>query len=90
MLRCIEQSESEGGEGHWVDSFHVAHLLHQEDPESFNILAHTQIAMRNITETNVGHFHTFCHRNVIRSVISIYIIDASKFLHLISTMDSKI
>ena len=68
MLRCVEQTDSKGGVGHWVDSFHVAHLLHQEDPESFNILAHTPIAMRNIAKTRHGLFHTACRRNIVRSV----------------------
>ena len=62
MLSCVEQTESEGGVGHWVDSFHVAH------PESFNILAHTPIAMRNIAKTRHGLFHTACRRNIVRSV----------------------
>lgn len=68
MLHCIEQTKTKGGVGHWIDAFHAAHLLYQEDPESFDLLTQTPIAFYNECETDYGEFHTACRRNIIRLV----------------------
>ena len=68
MLHCIEQTKTEGGLSHYVDAFHAAHLLHQEDPEAFKILVTTPISFYNECNTDYGDFNTACRRNLIRSV----------------------
>ena len=66
MFHCLLQTESKGGVNQWVDGFHAAFMLHQEDPELFEILAKTPIAYRNITRTEVGEFDTSSKHPLIR------------------------
>ncbi len=69
MFHCIEQTEAEGGANLWVDAFHAAHLLYEEDPESFQILANTPLAFRNFTKTAVGRMYYQSRNTLIRLVI---------------------
>jgi hypothetical protein len=60
------QTESKGGVNQWIDGFHAAHRLYEEDQELFDILTKTPIAYRNITRTEVGEFHNTSSHKLIR------------------------
>jgi alpha-ketoglutarate-dependent taurine dioxygenase len=66
MFHCLVQTESEGGVNQWIDGFHAAHRLYEEDQELFDILIKTPIAYRNITRTEVGECHTTSSHKLIR------------------------
>jgi hypothetical protein len=69
VLHCIEQTEGEDGANLWVDGFHAANLLFEEDPESFQILVNTPVVFRNITQTKRGKFYAASRRPIIRLVV---------------------
>ncbi|CAB4039193.1 gamma-butyrobetaine dioxygenase-like, partial [Paramuricea clavata] len=66
MFHCIEQTEGEGGANLWVDAFHAANLLYEEDPELFQILVNTPVIFRNVTKTQVGHMYNESRHSLIR------------------------
>lgn len=66
MFHCLFQTESKGGVNQWIDGFHAAHRLYEEDPESFDILTKTAVAYRNITKTEIGEFHNTSRHKLIR------------------------
>ena len=74
MLHCIEQTEGEDGANLWVDGFHAANLLFEEDPESFQILVNTPVVFRNITQTKRGQFYAASRRPIIRLVVLLLVI----------------
>ncbi len=69
MFHCVEQTKSEGGSSLWVDGFHAANLLYEEDLESFQILANTPVAFRNLTKTPAGRMYNQSRHTLIRLVI---------------------
>jgi alpha-ketoglutarate-dependent taurine dioxygenase len=66
MFHCLTQTESEGGVNQWIDGFHAAHRLYEEDQELFDILTKTPIAYRNITRTEVGECYSTSSHKLIR------------------------
>ena len=69
MFHCLEQTEGEGGANLWVDAFHVAHLLYQEHPESFQVLVDASVVFHNFTKTRVGQMYNRSRHPLIRLVI---------------------
>ena len=53
MLHCVEQTKGEGGDNLWVDGFHAANLLYEEDPELFQLLVNTPVKLRNYTSVRL-------------------------------------
>ena len=68
MFHCVQQTEADGGANLWVDAFHVANLLYEENPEAFQILATTPVAFRNFTKTLVGPMYNQSRHTLIRLV----------------------
>ena len=68
MFHCVQQTEADGGANLWVDGFHVANLLYEENPEAFQILATTPVAFRNFTESVVGPMYHQSRHTLIRLV----------------------
>ena len=59
MLHCVEQTKGEGGDNLWVDGFHAANLLYEEDPELFQVLVNTPVKLRNYTSVDLqGTLHS--------------------------------
>ncbi len=69
MFHYIEQTKGEGGANLWVDAFHAANLLFEENPESFQILVNTPVLFRNFTKTIVGKVYNGSRHPLIRLVI---------------------
>ena len=67
MFHCVQQTEGDGGANLWVDGFHAANLLHEENPEAFQILATTPVAFRNY-KSIFGLVYHQSHHTVIRLV----------------------
>lgn len=43
LLHCIKQAKVEGGDNQFVDGFHIAERMREEQPEHFRLL--TEVAM---------------------------------------------
>ena len=69
MFHCVEQSKSEGGANLWVDAFHAASLLFDEDPELFETLVTTPVLFCNFTKTMVGKMYGRSRHPLIRYLI---------------------
>lgn len=54
MFHYIEQTKGKGGDNLWIDAFHVANLLYEENPELFQILVNTTLEFRNFTKLPSG------------------------------------
>ena len=87
MFHCLLQTESKGGVNQWIDGFHAAHRLYEEDPELFDILTKTPIAYRNITRTEVGEFHNTSSHRLIRfaSIFILVISNSGKMNYILQT-----
>ena len=68
MFHCVQQTEADGGANLWVDAFHVANLLYEQNPEAFQILATTPVAFRNFTKSVVGPMYNQSRHTLIRLV----------------------
>jgi gamma-butyrobetaine dioxygenase len=66
MFHCVEQTKSEGGANLWVDAFHAANILYEENRKSFQVLVQTPVAFRNFTKTTVGQMYNQSRHTLIR------------------------
>ena len=69
MFHCVQQSKSKGGANLWVDAFHAANLLYEENPEAFQVLTSTPVAFRFLSKTDIGRVYTKSFHTLIRRVI---------------------
>ncbi|KAJ7391732.1 Gamma-butyrobetaine dioxygenase [Desmophyllum pertusum] len=57
LLHCIEQVSSEGGANQFVDGFHVAQQLKENDPKTFNLLSTTRFQFVDFGKDMFGEFN---------------------------------
>ncbi|KAJ7391731.1 Gamma-butyrobetaine dioxygenase [Desmophyllum pertusum] len=57
FLHCIEQVSSEGGANQFVDGFHAAQQLKENDPNTFNLLSTTRFAFVDFGKDAFGEFN---------------------------------
>ena len=66
MLHCVEQTKGKGGGNLWVDGFHAANRLFEENPVYLETLVNTPVDFTILTKTKLGEVCEASRRPLIR------------------------